>query len=190
MFEHHQRLKSSLAENLFAVDVLSPWSGLLDVKCFSNTGGGGFRIEMLCSHPSSQSTWTDLFLLHALRSCPSVGCSVVLGYCDAFQSASRDNPVPTTHSQDENQAPNLNTQILFHLQSNSIVCPRAPQRPKIHCCPWRYPPTCYYWFTHDDHLFQGLLCVLEFPQWSTHVFSFKTSALSFFSLHNEDVSNS
>lgn len=122
----------------------------------------------------------ELFLRHALRSCPSVGCSVVLGYCKAFQAASRDNPVPTTHSQDENQAPNLNPQILFHLQSNSIVCPRAPQCPKIHCCPWRYPFTCYYWFTDDDHLFQGLLCVLEFPQWSTHIFSFKTSGTVIF----------
>lgn len=60
MFEHLQRLNSSRAENLFAVDFLSVWSGLFDVKCFSKTGvgGGGFRIEMFCSHPSSQSTWT------------------------------------------------------------------------------------------------------------------------------------
>lgn len=51
-------------------------------------------------------------------------------------------------------------------------------------------PPAYYWFTDDDRLFLGQLCVLGFLQWLSDVFSFKTSLLSVCFLHNEDVRNS
>lgn len=112
-----------------------------------------FRVGFKRSCTVSSVRWTadelhvaggELFLRYALTSCTSEGCSVVLSYCEPFNSLQRQSPTHNTQHTHTNirekPGPKFNPADLFHLQNSLLLCPQRFQCPKIHCQDWRSPP--------------------------------------------------